>query len=784
MSSPSWIEGLGGPEEIREEMKKIARYILDAYNLPYDPRNLNAQSTNNEVKCCYKILDPNYQTFINCNEFRKKIKFTIEFFHKLGEEFMNFTINDFHDHLRDNTEMIRLIDIERFNKENRKAELFLLAFNLEFRRVYLDSIPEIPSAYIEQVNDTKNEINTLLDTNISLDRKIECFMLLLYFIDIVLDNHNIDRITSSVFMIMCDILNDLNEKIDQIIQHVPNSPILMNLKLKIIEKSNLLLAESRNIYRQFSPNVSSFKDVSTHDYSSSSFKESKFEPSKIYEKCENVFKDLTTTDGKKFKLICHRLVDPKYCKDINQIRHNIYDYYSKQYPKIVDETETLEVDTAHIVQSVFKSWIDFDANYSQAESLFERSIFQENGFIVIQDGFEGAGEGVTRNTFDLLAKALKTEKVFIPLDEDSKRYTINYDYKVNIGIDEVPYERGRKSIQLLFWNFIGEFLQFCIVNNITLDFYLSYNLLYVLLVYDVDKINKHNLITYYLLDNNNTETRFMIESIKTPAHIEEYFENFNSYKKIVAKDKVITQRNFLEYLEMKARYQLNNETYNKKYVFSSKLSELIMGFQLLKYTKMYRILAKYKVNVQTLDRLLSESNVTIDNLKKFTESIFYLPSGNGVPLLYCETGMKHIISYDTHGNKTEEPNPKYNPEHKKIFENFKRIIASGARTFPIDLAAAKSSSDSAESSGAKRRRSEEYLRFAKRLFHFWSASSAITFMPPAPYKVVIINRTGSLPTTHTCFYTIDIPDDLTSYKELYKKLVIAVNNVEDELGLL
>lgn len=789
-SSESWVENLGGPEEINQEMRKLSTYYLSASTLPYDYRDLPAHfQLEPELKCCYKILHPTYRINMDCKEFRKKLKFTLKYFWALGEQFINFTNNDFHGHLRDNTEILRLTNIQHLYNENRKAELLALAFNLEYRYIYLDRIPEIPRAYLEQINRTKNEINALLDNNATVETKVLGFSLLLYSIDVLLFQYNVDEFTASIIMIMADILNDISDKIGILIAvSVPltDSTIrLFNLRLRVMEKSNELVTLSTDIRREVvhnTPQLSSFKELTSPDYSSSSFKESKFDLSKIATKCENIFKDINTVDGKKFKLVCHKLIDPKYCLDINKIRTDIFNYYAAQYPKIVDETEAIEVDGKNIIGSVFKAWLDYDANYSQTESLFERSIFEEHGFIVRQIGNPQAlGEGVVRNTFDLLAKALKTERVFIPLDENSKRYTLNYDYKVNIGVDEMPYERGTKSIQLLFWNFIGEFLQFCLVNNITLDFYLSYSLLYVLLVYHVSKIKQRNLITYYLLDNNNTETRFMIESIRNPENIDEYFDRFNSYNKIVAKDKPITRRNFLEYLEMKAYYQLNNETYNKKYVYSDPLSEIVMGFQILKYTKMYKVLSKNKVNVQTLDRLLSESNVTIDNLKKFTESVFTLPSGNGIPLLVCETGMKNIISYDQSGNKIEEPNPRYIDGHGEIFENFKKIIHNGLRTFPME----NSASDS-ESSATKKKRSNEYLKFMKKLFHFWSASSAITFMPPLPYKVAIVtkDKQGLLPISHTCFYTIDIPDDITSYKELYKKLVISVMNVEEELGLL
>lgn len=802
-SGESWIEGIGGPEEINQEISKYVNYYITAFRLPQDPRALEPSEyqivmADNNLKCCYKILHPEYNIITrrngsnntNCTQFRKKVKFTIGYIYQLSEVFTGFTNNDFHGHLLDNTELLRLTDIGTFNDENRKNELYILAFNLEYRYLYLETIPEVSRNSLEQINNRIQEINNLLQ-NISFNEKIINNMILLYFINCLIDNHTVVRITSELFLLMSNILDKRKEEVDRLLQTQITQrerDLIINLKIKILELSSSLIIAAREIYARLSPDESmksSFKDISSHEYSSSSFKETKFNIDNISDKCKLIFKDIDNSfNGNKMKVICHKLTHPKHCRDINKIRGNIFEYYSKQYPKIVDDVVSIEVDTENIIQSVFRAWINFDSEYNHNESLFERSIFYESGFNIRQKGFGGIGEGTARNTFTLLAKALKTQNVFIPIDENSKRYMINYNYNVNIGIDTIPYGVSEKSVKLFFWNFIGEFLQFCLVNNITLDFYLSYNLLYVFLIYDEDKIKKENLITYYLLSNNTTETKFMIESLRNPENIEEYFDKFNSYKKIVVKDKGITKKNFLQYLEMKAYYELNNQAFRKNYIFSDVLTELIHGFQILKFTKMHRILAKNKVNVQSLDRLLSESNVTIDNLKNFTTSILYIIPQEGSPLLQCNTGMKFNIKYDSAGTKTEVPNPLYNPNHEKIFENLKRIINNGLRTFPLDIDTGKSSSASEESSKTKKNRSEEYLKFMKKLFHFWSGSSSIGFMPPMPYRIAIINRANSFPSSHTCFYTIDIPDDLTSYKQLYQKLVIAVNNVEEELGLL
>jgi hypothetical protein len=79
---------------------------------------------------------------------------------------------------------------------------------------------------------------------------------------------------------------------------------------------------------------------------------------------------------------------------------------------------------------------------------------------------------------------------------------------------------------------------------------------------------------------------------------------------------------------------------------------------------------------------------------------------------------------------------------------------------------------------------DEYLDFVSRLLRFWSGWNHFKQTPTLKYHIKIINErsTNSLPTSHTCFYQIDMPpyDDLQTCLD---KLYMVVYNVESGIGL-
>lgn len=839
-SSESWVEGIG---DITAEYEKYATYYLTAFKLPSNPRLLtiftltgafglppdtprisqhNLVIGNKDLICCYNILHPLYDIVnkkdlternsslrTKCTSFRKNVKFTINYIYQLLEQFSNFCDSDSIAKLISNTDLLKLTDIDKFFQEKRKIELYLLYFNLKFRYKALQelsqNLPEITSIYLNELNQVINRINDFNKIDRTVENTIVNKMMVLYFIDIISGTHSFTRTTSACFTIINKMLTaeiqTINTFLNEINQNDDESQKRINHLLNVFYKNLIdetneripnLEREIREIDDRLTPEdeamqLSDFKSLSSNAHNTTPFSESKYNSSKIHDKCSTIFKDINSVfkkDVKMMKVACNKLIDPKYCRDITAIKNHIFEYYSKQYPKIVEDTHAFEADTSDIVKSIFKEWLQYGTDYSFEDSMFERSIFYDHGFSITQKGLAGIGEGVTREMFTLLAEALKTQKIFIPIEEDSKRYSINYNYNIDIGSEEpITYGADKISHKILFWRFIGEFLQFCIINSIPLGFNLSNSLLYILLIRDEEQVNKSNLITYYLLDNYNSEIKFIIDALRNPEYIDEHFEKFNDYNKIVSKDKHITIKNFIEFLTMRAYYKLTQQTFSKKNNFSIKLDYFITGFKRLQYTKFERILNKNKVNVQTLDRLLSDTNITIPRLKEFVNQTYRNPSKQEVPLLQCDTGVEFIEIKDENGNEIKVVNDKYNPAHARIFQNFKRILSNGLKTFPIDKSDMSTKSRSSSSNSKKIKREPQYLKFMQKLFHFWCANSAINNSPPFPYKIEIINRPNSLPSSHTCFYTIDIPDDLTTYDSLYKKIVTAVMNVEEGLGL-
>jgi hypothetical protein len=78
----------------------------------------------------------------------------------------------------------------------------------------------------------------------------------------------------------------------------------------------------------------------------------------------------------------------------------------------------------------------------------------------------------------------------------------------------------------------------------------------------------------------------------------------------------------------------------------------------------------------------------------------------------------------------------------------------------------------------------EYLDFVSRLLRFWSGWNHFKQTPSLKYNIKIIQNRSiqSLPSSHTCFYQIDIPpyDNLQSCLD---KLYMVVYNVESGIGL-
>ena len=78
----------------------------------------------------------------------------------------------------------------------------------------------------------------------------------------------------------------------------------------------------------------------------------------------------------------------------------------------------------------------------------------------------------------------------------------------------------------------------------------------------------------------------------------------------------------------------------------------------------------------------------------------------------------------------------------------------------------------------------EYLDFVSHLLRFWSGWNHFKQTPNLQYHIKIIQNRSiqSLPSSHTCFYQIDLPP-YDNFQSCIDKLYMVVYNVELGIGL-
>jgi len=806
-SSRSWINGIG---DMNQELVTFAERFIDIFALPANPRFLTNNQPNDirdqhelvtesqDLMCAYNILYPEYDIdrrtehadeepihIPECQQFRSNAKKIIKFIYKTyydtRDNFINLEVE--HDNFRDRIYQSTLNYLNSNSKllqQNRVIELGILHINIGARFNLIRSL--LTEEQFNQIATKLNIISEKLGT-LPIIYGLDMYMHF-YFIDVFCNDIQVKNLALEMLKQYKTVTETLLERVTEEIQRLNNAyrrrvqTIHMYHLLKIrnqlkdrletyIEKLNNEINDlhARLDFEDQSA-MSSIKDISTHTSKSTTFSESKYNSAEIIQDCRAAFHGIVNEPFKKhakgFKKACHRLTAPSECRNIVAIRKTIYDFYTRRNMKLNDaDAYPMEIDSNNILKSIFHHWSEYNDEFEGQKTFFERNMGFDYGYEMIQTGMEGIGEGLTRETFTAVARALKEERVFIPISETNNRYIMNYDFKFKIqGHDNTTN----------FWRFVGEFLGFCIINNISLDFRLSHGLLHTLLVKhgnnDYDK-----LITYFLIDNHGPEVNFMLNCLRDPNSIHTIYTDqearFNDTYNIIIRRKntIIQTRNFIKYILLRAYYQLNNgpmdpEGLNKPdtILYSDKLSEFVEGFQNLEFNKFKNILNKNKVNVQTLDRLLSDTNITLENLSLLADN------------LLCNTA-------DT-------------PHRQQLLEAFKKILKNGVRRYPMDMAGQlkyenKGSAElSKESTGKKMTRQQAYLLFAHKLLRFWCGNDQINFDPTNenPYRITFLNRPNSLPSSHTCFYTIDIPDDYRNFTHLYERINLAVFNTEAGLG--
>lgn len=340
---------------------------------------------------------------------------------------------------------------------------------------------------------------------------------------------------------------------------------------------------------------------------------------------------------------------------------------------------------------------------------------------------EGVGSGVFRSVIMTMMENLKQHGIFVATEENSERMMINDQLKIN-DLRSLGYRIENETDMVAFYQFIGEFVAFCICHQIPVQIYFAYGFLQQLL-YTSEEIRDDEYVFTSLLDWSQN-SRSMLNLMKDPATIEYVGMEFNDQFTLVSENKEIDAENLLEFMRLRAKHQYTKYWRPSGVDISSRIDGFCKGFYIRNQ------LRKAKVSIFELDRLISGYGITLENVEEWVNAnVITVPDTTSVT--------------------------------KKIEKWFREILSDKGRTFPMDTV-----DDSMT-------REERYLDFIGRLMYFWTSLRKLDFQKR---HSIFFNDSG-LPTSSTCFYILRLPKDVTRKDELYRRLITAVYNVEVGVGM-
>jgi len=515
------------------------------------------------------------------------------------------------------------------------------------------------------------------------------------------------------------------------------------------------------------------------------------------------------------------------CPNTRDIRIRLYNIYRPIFQSS-NKITVKNVDSNNILPFIFNAWLKKPP--VQRKTFFKRNI--NNGFYILQNQFYGVGidaGGVSRAILSKLAEQIKdfcTEgypdknaapetKLFIESVTDSNRYILNPRFrlredmfrmnasligysedqilrdqnlqKLHRGIGDIDgynqinenYRRNGNLTQLIY-EFVGAYYAFCILNSINIEFPLSRNILYGL-YQNQSSFDKNKIITYYLIDNSGkpglarTITKAGDSYMQSPdiylssdngeeglaGSFNDYAEQFHNDLprfNIIERDQPINVQNLKDYIYRVAMYEnfgISIPTHGLYKIAQS----FYNGFNSFGLRERLHIILKNKPII-SLDRILSAYIMPSKPL--LGESMSY-------PLVYIihskdTTTMKYFINY------VMVPVPSVlTGNNNRIFTWMKEILFNYGTDYP-------------DTSNNQTSKVELFKEFFKKLIAFWSGNPAILWN--VQYKINIVHTItpGSIPISHTCFYTLDIPNNVSSKEDLYRRLITSVSYSEPGIG--
>ena len=501
-----------------------------------------------------------------------------------------------------------------------------------------------------------------------------------------------------------------------------------------------------------------------------------------------------------------------------------------------------ELDPTNILPFIYNYWIDLEPSKKATFFKVKGEPFYMIQNIFFGAGIDQGG--VSREIMSKLAEQIKdfcglgypdtsnrdsqkNNKIFVESVEGSGRYIINSRFKLNTFKMNIPgysaqqistnehlitlqrkYDEINENLINKYPNihartyelykFIGSYYTYCLINDISINIQLSHNLLYVLVGSSpINNINK--IITYYLMDNAGHPglARTIVKKddsyMQTPevylaendynepgiaGTINDYAEQHRPYDPPFtlhngSRDLSITIHNLKHYIRKVAMYESYGRTISSTASLVGDLSTLRLDFKVANFISgfnSYDIIEVFKRTLKnkpvlTLDLLLS--SYEIPTKPELHEHIHY-------PYRYIPTSskmftMKYFVNYIMFLQQSESIR-----EGKKIYNWFQEILFDYGKDYPIDTEQYPNATDEL--------REELFVEFFKKLIAFWSGNPKI--IHGREYIINCIHSTiaGALPQSHTCFFAIDLPLNISSKEDLYRRLVIAVLNSDPGIG--
>jgi len=373
-------------------------------------------------------------------------------------------------------------------------------------------------------------------------------------------------------------------------------------------------------------------------------------------------------------------------------------------------------------------------------------------FYVTYDADMAIGPGVTRNFFQNALDQLMASKIFKRCTENSERYVLNMDVTSTelreLGVLSIGYKKTVDVDHSLYYQFVGEFLAFCMLTGIKMDVHLS-RYLQQRILYTVDELRSEDYIIAYLLDfieESKTDLKLMEKDID-PEMIADFGFEF-------ANGKTVTKENYSKYLLERACTYLNTNAHTSSSIpkkekdrrrkHDDAIRDILEGFYID-----YKDMRRLGMNINTIDVLLTGSAIK----KAEIEAIIQCTSDR----------MVNIFSQVHRSDDRADDAAYYNAHMKEVdtvIEWFHNILRDDGSKFPVHIAQAN-----------KELYPQDVESFKRALLFFFTSSR--TYNSTFLYTLNPTVQTA-IPIGHTCSRTLDLPlnsKKINSQEALYEFLV-------------